>query len=136
MAKIYRRVWKSTGALGERVKHVAYGYTMYVNGKRERKFSSDWLCQADALKALNERQQDIKAGHMEKRQDVLFKQLTERYLQFKKDHGKRSIQEDERTIARQLLSFFGESLPVRQLTSEKIAALGETDQGSQCLDRP
>jgi len=31
--------------MGERIKHVAYGYTMYVNGKRERKISSDWLIQ-------------------------------------------------------------------------------------------
>jgi hypothetical protein len=42
MAKVFRRKWKSAGALGERIWHTAYGYTLMVNGKRERKFSSSW----------------------------------------------------------------------------------------------
>ena len=42
MAKIVRREWTSKGPLGKRVRHVAFGYTLYVNGKRERKFSSAW----------------------------------------------------------------------------------------------
>ena len=40
MAKIIRREWTSKGALRKRVRHVACGYTLVVNGKRERKFSS------------------------------------------------------------------------------------------------
>jgi hypothetical protein len=40
MAKIIRREWTSTGPIGKRVRHVSFGYTLTVNGKRERKFSS------------------------------------------------------------------------------------------------
>ena len=41
--------------MGKLVGHVAFGYTLAVNGKRERKFSSAWTSQEDALKALSER---------------------------------------------------------------------------------
>jgi hypothetical protein len=38
MARIFKRTWKSTGPLGRKVKHVAYGYTLYrADGQRERK---------------------------------------------------------------------------------------------------
>jgi len=40
MAKIIQREWTSTGPLGKRVRHVAFGYRLTTNGKRERKFSS------------------------------------------------------------------------------------------------
>jgi hypothetical protein len=57
MAKIIRREWPSTGPLRKRVRHVAFGYTLAINGKRERKVSSAWTCEEDALKALSARQQ-------------------------------------------------------------------------------
>ena len=50
MAKVFRRKWKSTGALGERVWHTSYGYTFMIHGKRERKFSSAWTREDDARK--------------------------------------------------------------------------------------
>jgi hypothetical protein len=37
MAKIIRREWTSKGPLGKRVRHVAFGYTLAINGTRERK---------------------------------------------------------------------------------------------------
>ena len=55
MAKIIQREWTSTGPLGKRVRHVAFGYRLTINGKRERKFSSTWTSEEDALKALSER---------------------------------------------------------------------------------
>jgi hypothetical protein len=55
MAKIIRRDWTSKGPQGKRVRHVAFGYTLAINGKRERKVSSAWTCEEDALKALSER---------------------------------------------------------------------------------
>jgi hypothetical protein len=42
MAKIIRREWTSKGRLGKRVRHVAFGYTLAINGTRERKVSSAW----------------------------------------------------------------------------------------------
>lgn len=56
MAKIIRREWTSKGPVGKRVRHVSFGYTLSVNGNRERKVSSDWASKEDALKALSERQ--------------------------------------------------------------------------------
>ena len=55
MAKIIKRVWTSTGPLGRKVKHAAHGYTLMVNGKQERKVSSTWLSETDALEALAQR---------------------------------------------------------------------------------
>ena len=76
MAKIIRRTWTSDGPLGKRVRHTAFGYTLTVNGKRERKFSSAWVSEADALKALAERQEEIQAGRIERRDDVRFAEVT------------------------------------------------------------
>lgn len=62
MAKIIRREWTSKGPLGKRVRHVSFGYTLTVNGLRERKFSSAWTSKEDANKVLSERQQQIRAA--------------------------------------------------------------------------
>ena len=40
--KITTHMWTTKNALGKRIKHVAYGYTMMVNGQRERKWSDEW----------------------------------------------------------------------------------------------
>ena len=40
-----------------------YGYDLVVDGERERKASAAWSTEAEALKALTERQQQIQAGH-------------------------------------------------------------------------
>jgi hypothetical protein len=66
MAQIIQREWKSGGPTGKRVRYVAFGYTLTVNGKHERKLSSDWLCEADAMKALTERQEEIRAGRTDR----------------------------------------------------------------------
>jgi hypothetical protein len=50
MAEIIRREWTSTGPLGKRIRHTAFGYTLTVNGKRE--VSSAWTSEEDALKAF------------------------------------------------------------------------------------
>jgi integrase len=135
MAKILRRNWTSKGPLGKRVRHTAFGYTISVNGKRERKFSSDWLCEADALKALTERQQQIQNGRLDRPANVTLGQAVERYLTFKA--AKRSLENDRQTFAKQLLPFFGANLPIRQLTAERISAFEERrmTQVSVCTTR-
>jgi integrase len=49
----------------------------------------------------------------------------ERYLKFKADHGKRSLHNDKHIFEKQLLPAFGEKLPLRRLSAEKIAAFEE-----------
>jgi len=126
MAKIIRRDWTSKGPLGKTVKRTAYGYTLVVNGKRERKFSSEWLSEADALKALSARQDDIKAGRFNRPVEVTLGQVVAHYLKFKADHGKRSLHEDTRILEKQIIPAFGARHLLRQLTAEKIAAYEET----------
>src|SRR5262245_27090704 len=121
MAKIIRRTWTSDGPLGKRIRHTAFGYTLSVNGKRERKVSSDWRTEADALSALNHRLQAIQSGDIAQRPEISFDALTRRYLQYKTDQGKRSMKEDTRILLRRLLPYFGPTLPLRHLTEERIA---------------
>lgn len=125
MAKIIRREWTSKGPMGKTVKHVAFGYTLAINRKRERKVSSTWLSKDDALKALSERLQQIGAGQTDRPIEATFSQTVERYLKFKADHGKRSLHEDTRILEKQLLPAFGVGLLIRQLTAEKISAYEE-----------
>jgi integrase len=121
MGKIIQREWTSVGPIGRVVRHVAYGYTLAVNGKRERKFSSAWISEEDALKALSERQQQIRAGETDRSVNVTLGAVVERYLKFKADHGKRSLSEDQRILEKQILPAFGAGLLLRQLSAEKIA---------------
>ncbi|HSL05557.1 MAG TPA: site-specific integrase [Nitrospiraceae bacterium] len=125
MAKIIRREWMSKGPLGKRVRHVAFGYTLAFNGKRERKVSSAWTCEEEALKALSARQQQIRPGQTDRPADVTLGHVVERYLKFKSDHGKRSLHEDKRILEKQLLQTFGAGLLIRQLSAEKITAYEE-----------
>lgn len=125
MAKIIRREWTSAGPLGKRVRHVAFGYTLVINGQRERKVSSAWTSEADAMQALSERQQQVRAGQTDRPLDVTLGQVVERYLKFKTDHGKRSLHEDKRIFEKQLVPAFGSGLLIRQLSTEKIAAYEE-----------
>jgi integrase len=112
-------------AARKRVRHVAFGYTLYVNGQRERKVSSAWTSQEDALKALAERQQQVRVGQTGRPVDVTFGLAVERYLKFKADHGKRSLHNDRHIFEKQLIPAFGSGLPLRQLAPEKIAAYEE-----------
>src|SRR5262245_3799909 len=123
--KITTNTWTTKNALGKRIKHIAYGYTMTVNGKRERKWSAEWTSKDDVIKAVNERNQQIQAGQIERPANVTLAQAIERYMQFKADHGKRSLQNDRFSLDKQFLPYFGPSLPIRQLTAEKIAAFEE-----------
>lgn len=101
----------------------AYRLWLYAGGQRETgaKFSSAWTSKDDALKALSERQQQIRAGEIERSVSVTLGAAVERYLKFKADHGKRSLGEDKRILEKQILPAFGAGLLLRQLSAEKIA---------------
>ena len=121
MAKIIRRVWTSDEPLGKRVRHTAFGYTLTVNGKRERKVSSGWSSEENAMKALSDRQQQIQSGQTGRAPEVTLAALTERYLTYKAHTGKRSLKDDRRIITNRLLPAFGSNQQVRHLTEARIA---------------
>lgn len=61
------------------MKHVAYGYTLMINGKQERKVSSAWVTETDALEVLAKRQREIGAGILERPERTLA-EVAEEYL--------------------------------------------------------
>jgi hypothetical protein len=122
MARIFKRIWKSAGPLGRKVKHVAYGYTLYrADGQRERKVKSGWLTEQDALAALNARFLEIEAGQLARPTERTFAALVEEYLAYKRDHGKRSLKDDDRILKRTLLPALGAAIGVKTLTGPVIA---------------
>jgi integrase len=129
MAKIIRRAWRSPGPLGRKVKHVAYGYQLMVNGTRERKVSSDWLTEQDAMTALSERLKAVDAGQLTRPAARIFGALVDEYLAYKRDHGKRSVEDDERILKRALLPVLGVGTPVRTIGGPMIAQYERTRAG-------
>jgi hypothetical protein len=55
MACVYVKRWTSRGPNGRKTRHVAFGYSLMVAGKRERRFSSGWATKEEAWEALNAR---------------------------------------------------------------------------------
>jgi integrase len=117
--KVITREWTSRGPLGRRVKHVAYGYDVTINGKRERRFDGAWTCENDALEELLKRQRDAEAGRAAPVNRTLG-ELVDEYLRYKADQGKRSLREDTRILKRYILPAFGPDLRVRRLTTAMI----------------
>ncbi len=92
-----------------------------VGGKRERKFSSEWQTEDDALRALVARQDEAAAGRDGRPADATLGALTEAYLAHKANEGKRSLRNDAAILKKRLLPAFGPTLPVRALTETAIA---------------
>jgi integrase len=135
MAKIIRRVWKTRGALGERVKHVAYGYTLMVNGHQERKVSSAWLTETEALEALAKRQREVGAGRLERVERTLG-EVAEEYLRYKAESGKRTVASDRRILKGRLLPALGAGRPLRTVTGPVIAQYEKARLGVRAKGRP
>ncbi len=119
MAKVITTTWTKRGLNGRPVRCRAFGYTLMVNGKRERKFSAEWLTRDDAVAALEARRKAIAAGKVERAPERTLGQLAEEYLAYKK--AKPSLREDTRSLTAQFLPAFGADLPVRHLTGPMIA---------------
>jgi integrase len=120
MAKIIRRTWSSTGPLGRKVKHVAFGYTLMVNGRQERKVSGVWATETEALEALAKRQREVGAGQLERVERTLGEAAKE-YLRYKADQGKRSIASDRQILNGRLLPALGPGRSLRSVTAPVIA---------------
>jgi integrase len=119
MAKILTTTWTKRGLDGRTVKVRAFGYTLMVDGTRERKFSVEWTSRDDALTALETRRKAIAAGKVERAPERTLGQLAAEYLAYKK--AKPSLREDTRYLTAQFLPAFGAGLAVRQLTGPMIA---------------
>ena len=120
MAKLITRTWTTTGILGRKVRRTAYGYTLMVNGRRERTVHEDWT-KDDALAELVKRQAEIAAGKVTRPAARTLGQLSEEYLTYKRQQGKRSLRDDIRILTTRLLPAFGADLPVKKLTAPAIA---------------
>lgn len=134
MAKVIRRVWTGEGPTGKRVRHVAYGYTLMVNGKQERKVSSEWLTEANALEVLTARQKEIAAGIID-RPDRTLGELAEEYLTYKADHSKRTVASDRGILKGRLLPALGAMRPIRTLTAAAIAQYEKARMGTTAKGR-
>ena len=54
MAAVVKRTWCSRGPTGHKVRKVAWGYTLQVNGQQERRYDAAWS-RRDAEEALAKR---------------------------------------------------------------------------------
>jgi hypothetical protein len=79
MAKLITRTWTTTGILGRKVRRTAYGYTLMVNGRRERTVSEDWT-KDEALAELVKRQAEVSAGKVTRPEMRTLGQLRDEYL--------------------------------------------------------
>src|SRR5262245_7319349 len=79
MPNIVKRVWTSRGPTGRRVRKVAFGYSLAVNGKVERKYDSGWT-REDAQAALATRllRRDDEVARAAR--PVTFQEAVDRYL--------------------------------------------------------
>jgi integrase len=118
MAQIIQRVWRSGP---RKVKRVAYGYTLMVNGRQERKYDGAWDREA-AEKALAARLLNVApldSSTPEPSNVVTFRAMTERYLQVKEIGRKRTLEFDRWVIAK-LLAHFGADTPLAEITAPRI----------------
>ena len=120
MAKITKRIWLSRGSTGHRVRKVAWGYTVTVNGKREREYSSEWTKEL-AEQALAARRLSVETKQVESQRPKSFGEVVEEYLAYKGERGKRSLREDRRILKTKWLPHLGVDTPITSLTTEAIA---------------
>ena len=60
MATVVKRTWTGRGPTGRRVRKVAWGYSVVVNGRQERRHSAAWS-EEDAQRALAARVLGVEA---------------------------------------------------------------------------
>src|SRR5262245_34479255 len=97
MANLTKRTWYRRGPTGHRVKHVAYGYTLQVNGKQVRKTDARWSKEdAEAALAARQLERDVESA-APPIAPLTFGDAVERYLAAKS--RKKSIADDRRHLA-------------------------------------
>ena len=115
MAKVFQRVWRSGP---RKVKRAAWGYTVQIDGKQERRFSEEWT-KEDAEKALASRQLGLVApSSAQPPLGRTFAEAVERYLAAKA--RKRSLARD-RAFLEHLKAEFGADTPLSEITASRIS---------------
>ena len=122
MGSFFKRTWPSRDPTGRRVRRVAWGYTLQVNGKQERRCHAEWRTRDDAQEALARRLLELKAPQPppEPLPPKTFAVVAEEYVALKRAKGKRSIHDDE-LILKRLKAWFGETTPIVDITAQRIA---------------
>src|SRR2546425_7855515 len=118
MAVVVKRTWCSRGPTGHKVRRVAWGYTLQVNGQQERRYDAVWS-RRDAEEALAKRLLERDAPPPPPPPKTLTELVTE-YIDYKRAKGKRSIRQDEQ-ICGKLTRGFGAETPVAEITAQQIA---------------
>src|SRR5262245_24261283 len=103
MAKVIERKWRSGP---RRAKRCAYGYSLMVNGKQERKYCATWT-REEAEKALAARLLGLTPapGAEAPPTGITLGQAQERYLATKEAERKQT--KDDRHHLKRLVPFFG-----------------------------
>lgn len=117
MPSVIKRTWLSRGPTGRRVRKSAFGYSIVLNGRQERRYDSSWSRQ-DAQAALAARLLGLEGPRPAPAAGATFGEAAARYLEVK--CGKRSWKNDQRTLER-LLAAFGRDTLITALTAERIA---------------
>src|SRR5437879_4324788 len=118
MAAVVKRTWRSRGPTGHKVRKVAWGYTLQVNGQQERRYDAAWS-RRDAEEVLAKRLLERDAPPPPPKPKTLTELVTE-YLDYKRAKGKRSIRQDEQ-ICGKLKRGFGAETSVAEITAQQIA---------------
>lgn len=118
MARVGKRVWKSRGVGGRRVRKTAWGYSLVVDGRQQKAYRESWT-KDDAERALAERVLGIEAKAKAPSATVSsFGKVVERYLEVKA--SVRSLP-DQRAALGRMAVYFGADTPIAEVTSERVA---------------
>ena len=88
MATVQKRTWLSRGPTGHKARKVAWGYTLQVDGKQERRFSTEW--DPDATQGAHDARRLERETPPAPAAPKTFAEVTQEYLDFKRGKGKRS----------------------------------------------
>lgn len=120
MAKVIKRVWKSTGPNGHQVRRVAWGYRIVINGTPEKVTRAEWTKDdaGDALAARILERDAAKAPATV----LTLDQAATRYLTAKA--RKRSLADDARYLDAFKVAF-GAETPLAEISGARISAWRE-----------
>ncbi len=122
MASVVKRTWCSRAPTGHKVRRFAWGYTLQVNGKQERRFNVVWS-REDAQEALAARILE-RDGPLKKSVAKTLGEMVDEYLAQKRALGKRSIRNDEMATAAFLVEF-GRNRSLTEIQEAEIARYAE-----------
>jgi integrase len=127
MARLVKRTWLSRGPTGHKVRKVAWGYTLQVNGQQQRKVCASWG-KEEAKDALDARLLELDAPRAPTT-EVTLGEAVDRYVKAKS--RKKSIAADERQLVR-FKAYFGADTPLGAITAARISAWKAEQLSATC----